>query len=329
MLLPVRDGARHLREAIASLEAQSHRDFEVIAVDDGSRDETPDVLAEWGARDPRVRVVSGGRRGLVAALETARSLARAPFLARMDADDVCEPRRLERQLALMDAEPDLAACGCLVRYFPEELLRDGALRYQAWLDRSVRSDEVARAMFVECPLPHPTFFLRASAVAAVGGYRDMGWPEDYDLVLKLWETGAPLAKVPEVLLRWRESEGRLSRTHRRYAPAAFRRCKAHFLARTLLAGGRHAVIWGAGPVGKAFARTLIETGPALRAFVEVDPRKIGQSVHGVPVLDTRAGLALEEDVHLAAVGQEGAREHIGGLLAEAGFREMEGWVAVA
>jgi glycosyltransferase involved in cell wall biosynthesis len=329
VLLPVRDGAATLEDAIASVEAQTDPDFEVLAVDDGSTDATPDILEAWARRDARVRVLRQPAGGIVVALERSRSEARGRYLARMDADDVCEPERMARQRELLEAEKMLVGCGCFVRYFPREAVRAGARRYERWMNGSSSAEDVERELFVECPLAHPTFFLRADSVQAVGGYRDPGWAEDHDLVLRLWEAGGRLAKVPEILFRWREGDGRLSRVGATYAQEAFVRCKVHFLRRTLLRHREGAIIWGAGPVGKAFARELIRGGVPLRAFVEVDPRKIGQEIHGAPVLDTDAGLKHRTGLHLAAVGQPGARSTLRGILSEAGLREMRDFVAVA
>ena len=329
VLLPVRDGEVHLPEAIASLEAQTHADFEVLAVDDGSTDRTPEILADWARRDARVEVLRQEPAGIVAALEAGRERASAPYLARMDADDVAAPARFARQLALMEAEGDLAGCGCRVRYFPDGVVGNGARRYEAWLNGAVTREQVAREIFVECPLAHPALFLKASVVSAVAGFRDSGWPEDYDLVLRIWEAGGGLANVPQVLLHWREGPDRLSRTHPRYSEAAFRRCKVHFLSRTLLGARRGAVIWGAGPVGKAFGRALDDVGESVRAYVDVDPRKIGQEIGGVPVLDTADGLEFTRALHIAAVGQPGVREQLRGLLTGAGMVELRDFVAVA
>ena len=329
----MRDDAPHLPEAIASIEAQTLDDYEVVAVDDGSTDETPEILAGWAARDRRVRVVTQPASGIVAALERGRAEARAPYLARMDADDVSEPTRLRAQLALMEGDPTLAACGTGVVYFPDEEVRDGARRYQEWLNAAITPDQIAREIFVECPLAHPTFFLRAAVVEEVGGYRDAGWPEDYDLLLRLWAAGGRLAKAPEPLLRWRERPDRLSRTHARYTPEAFLACKVHHLQRTLLRGRDGVVVWGAGPVGKTAARALVATATPLLGFVDVDPRKIGQEVYGAPVLDPeealQAGRWSGRVLHLAAVGQPGARERIRTTLEEGGLRELEDFVAIA
>jgi hypothetical protein len=182
---------------------------------------------------------------------------------------------------------------------------------------------------VECPLAHPTFFLRASAVAAVGGYRECGWPEDYDLLLRLWEAKGRFAKVPETLLAWRESPGRLSRVHGHYSAEAFRRVKVYFLARTLLRGRPGAVVWGAGPTGKAFARTLREEKVAVLAFVELDRRKIGQDIHGAPVVAPAGLERFRGALCVSAVGQPGAREEIRQSCRSMGWSEGVEFVAVA
>jgi glycosyltransferase involved in cell wall biosynthesis len=329
VLLPVRDGGPHLEECIASLEAQTLRDFEVLAVDDGSTDATPELLRDWAQGDARVRVVRQDRLGLVAALELARAHARGRYLARMDADDVAAPERLARQLALLEARPDLVGCGCGIRYFPDGLIKDGARRYQRWINSLVEPEEIARDLFVECPIAHPTFFMRAEGVALAGGYRERGWPEDYDLLLRLWEAGGRFAKVPDELLHWRERPERLSRVHPSYAPESFRRLKVDALRRTLLRGRDGVVVWGAGPTGKAFARALIDGSVTVRAFVDLDPRKVGQVVHGAPVIPVDEVNDYRGAFCVAAVGQPGARAEIRDSLARLGWRETVDFVAVA
>jgi len=328
VLLPVRDGLSTLPAALQSLRRQTLADFELLAVDDGSRDGSAELLARAAAGDGRVRVLSTGGAGLVAALELARREARAPLLARMDADDVCHPERLRLQREHLEAHPELAGTGARVRLFPRHRLGPGWLRYERWLNGLVRPEELRRERFVESPLAHPSVMLRASALAGVGGYRDGPFPEDYDLWLRLLGAGLALDKLPRVLLAWREREGRLTRQDPRYAPEAHRRLKLeHLLAGPLRGRGRVA-LWGAGENGRRWARLLAGAGVEVALFLDVDRRKIGRTIEGAPVLGPEAASAPELPFLLGAVGAVGGHENIRRHLAAAGKLEERDFLLV-
>lgn len=318
-----------MEQALDSLSRQTFPDFEVVVVDDGSTDGTVERIEEAAGRDPRIRLFPREAQGIVPSLEYARAQATGRYLARMDADDGAFAQRFELQMELMASNPRVAICGTGVRYFPRESVRDGALRYEAWINGLTSQEDLLRDLFIECPIPHPTFLARADILNLLGGYRDTGWPEDYDLLLRLWEGGGRMEKVPEVLLRWREGDGRLSRTHDAYSEAAFRRCKVHYLLRSHLRRSRGVIVWGAGPVGKAFARELLAQGGVLSAFVDLDPRKLGQEIHGVRVLRPEQALRIEGAFSVAAVAKAGGREEIRNALRQAGRVEIRDFVAVA
>lgn len=334
VLLPCRDAAATLPECIAGLEAQTEPRFEALVLDDGSTDDTPLVLGAWAERDARVRRVPADGGGLVAALQALSRAARGTLLARMDADDVAHPTRLARQVELLAARPEVAACGTGVRYVPRDAVGPGYRRYEAWLNGLSEPTDLVRDLFVECPIAHPTLMVRRAAFAAVGGYREFDGPEDYDLVLRLVAVGYGIANVPEVLHDWRLGEGRLSTRSARYAPAAFRRLKVRVLA-GVVPPDRPVVIWGAGRVGKAFARAWSAgTGRPPTAFVDLDPRKIGQRIHGAPVEDPPALAARiagpgGRPFVLIAVGSPGARADIRAALDTMGMRDIEDHRAVA
>ncbi|MFH1766438.1 MAG: glycosyltransferase [Gemmatimonadota bacterium] len=329
VLLPVRDAEGVVRNALDSLSRQTFADFEVVLVDDGSTDGTGEVVQSMAKEDHRIRVFTREAMGIVPALEFARAHARGRYLARMDADDGAFSERFQRQMELMTSDRRIVLCGTGIVYFPREYIRDGAVRYESWINGLTNHEGLVRDLFVECPIPHPTFFLRADILDLVGGYRDRGWPEDYDLVFRLWEGGGRFGKVPEPLLRWREGEDRLSRARPAYSAEAFRRCKVHFLLRTHLRNGRGVVVWGAGPVGKAFARELIAQGGTLLAFVDLDPRKVGQEVYGVQVMLPAEALRIPGAYSVAAVGKMGGRGEIRETLTGAGRVESRDFVAVA
>ena len=330
ILMPARNAAATLDEALASIVGQTFGDWELIVVDDGSTDGTADLLARWCARDARIHAARcAAGQGIVAALNDGLHRARGELIARMDADDISLPERLEKQVALIRAG-EFATVGCRIEYFPREVLGGGALRYETWINGLTTHEEHARDIFVECPLAHPTFLLRRELLEAAGGYQARGWPEDYDLLLRLWLRGGRFAKVPEVLFRWRESADRTSRTHDEYREEAFVRCKVHYLRQSYLAGDRPAMVWGAGPVGKRLARELLAAGTPVLAFVDLDPRKIGQRVYGSPVLSPIEALARRgEAFGLGAVGQPGAREEIRAMVAKAGWEEGKDFTCAA
>jgi glycosyltransferase involved in cell wall biosynthesis len=327
VLVPVRDEAEYLDEALRSLAAQTLEDFEVLVVDDGSVDETAEVAGAFAAADRRFRLIRQPRSGVVAAAERARAEARGRYVACMDGDDVARPRRLELQLEALESE-DLAACGGGVSYFSTERVSDGLRRYERWLNSLTTVELARRDVFVESPIANPTLFVRRDVLAALGGYRETPWPEDYDLVLRLWASGARFRNLEHVVLDWRDHPARLSRTSPRYTVEAFARCRVHHLRSTLLGDGRDVVVWGAGPVGKLFARELMSAGVGVAAFVEVDPRKLGKSIYGVPVVAHHEDVAPAA-VALGAVAGAEARERLRELAAAHGRREGVDFVAVA
>jgi glycosyltransferase involved in cell wall biosynthesis len=330
VLLPCRNVAAFLHSCITSLETQTLRDFEVIAVNDSSIDETPHILSIWEQQDPRVRVIATDSTGLVNALNVGLQEARTEFIARMDADDIARPQRFEKQLRAFHNDPELVACGTHVHYFPREIVRAGALRYEAWLNSLIEPQHIERDIFIECPLAHPTLMVRTEVLRAVGGYRDRGWPEDYDLILRLYSRHARMRNLPDVLLDWRERPDRASRNEARYTEEAFRRCKVFYLAATVLGDESCVIIWGAGPVGKAFAREFIEQGVQVRAFVDIDERKIGQTIHGAPVISPpelplkRSGAFI-----VSAVSGPEARAEIRSALRGMGMVEGTDFLALA
>jgi GT2 family glycosyltransferase len=328
VLVPVRDEAEYLGEALRSLAQQTLEDFEVLVVDDGSVDATADVAAAFAASDRRFRLVRQPRSGVVTAAERARAEARGRYVACMDGDDVARPQRLELQVEALESE-DLAACGGGVSYFSAERVSDGLRRYEQWLNSLTTVELARRDVFVECPIANPTLFVRREVLAALGGYRETPWPEDYDLVLRLWASGARFRNLASVLLDWRDHPARLSRTSPRYTVEAFARCRVHHLRSTLLRNGREAVVWGAGPVGKLFARELLGAQVGVVAFVEVDPRKIGKRIYGVPVVGAHDAAFTSAALALGAVAGPGARARLRELAAAQGRREGVDFVAVA
>lgn len=328
ILLPVRDAEATLPACLRSLERQTVSAWRCVAVDDGSTDRTPALLAAAARRDPRIEVVTAPPRGLVAALTVGLERCRAPFVARMDADDWMHRHRLAAQLAVFDERPGLSALGCRVRVFPRRTLRAGRRRYERWLNGLTTAGDVRRDAFVECPVAHPSLMIRRDVLAAFG-YRDCGWPEDYDLILRLLAAGHEIEVVPRPLLGWRDSTGRLSRRSPDYALARFTACKAAHLAAGFLSRVPDYILWGYGSTGRQLRRALLDHDLAPSHIVELHPRRIGQRIHDAPVVHPDALIGLRGRKIVVSVAGAGPRGRIRGALAAMGFHELDDFVCAA
>ena len=328
VLLPARNAAATLDAALASLRRQTWLDWECIVVDDGSTDATGEVAAAVAAMDQRVTVVRTPPRGLVAALGTGLERCRGEYVARMDADDVMRRDRLALQVDALDRDSGLAAVGAHVRFFPRAGMSDGLRAYECWLNSVDSPARVRTEAFVESPVAHPTLLVRRSVLSA-SGYRDRGWPEDYDLLLRLLAAGHEIGVVPRRLLGWRDGPGRLTRTHPAYVLDRITACKASFLADGFLAGGERYLLWGYGGTGRALARALRGHGKHPSHVVDVHAGRLGNVIHGAPVVPPAALADLPRLPLVASVAGEAARSEIRATLAALGWIETRDFVCAA
>lgn len=326
VILPCYNGEKTLDACLQSILVQEFWDFEVILFDDGSTDGTLVKAKAYKETDPRIRIIPSDHVGLVPALQRACNEARAPFLARMDADDVAHPSRFRLQMAYMDSHPRTALCGTQIRYIGEGR-GPGFDRYERWINSVVSPEDMVCNLFIECPIPHPTFLMRKAKYEEVGGYRDAGWPEDYDLVMRFHLAGAELGKVERSLLDWRHWDGRLSMKEDRYGEDRFRQLKMHYLFKTHLRDQRPFYQWGAGEVGKQWLKTWEEGRPL--AVVDINPRKVGREIHGCKVIEPNGLPTPKESFTVVAVGAPGARGEIRDWFVSRGYEEIQDFVFVA
>jgi glycosyltransferase involved in cell wall biosynthesis len=197
VIMPVRNCAAFLPQSIPSIQAQDFPSFEFLIIDDGSTDATPALLAAFAAADPRIRVFHQPQQGIVAALNAAIAEARAPYLARLDADDRARPGRLGRQFAFMEAHPDIGLVGTWA-----EVIDGGG---NAVGRRTPPADPLllARVLARTNPFVHSSVMMRTALVRRLGGYRSaFRAAEDYDLWLRLAEA-AGVANLATDLVQYR------------------------------------------------------------------------------------------------------------------------------
>ncbi len=337
VLLPFRNAETTLAEAMTSVLDDLSADDELVAIDDGSSDASVTIASAIAARDARVVLTSSGgtaasAAGIANALNRGVDAARGDLLGRMDADDVSLAGRFAAERELLEADATLGAVGVQVEPFPAPAA--GMQRYLAWQNSLVTPSDHARAIFVEAPLCHPTALIRRSALEHVGGFREVAWPQDYDLWLRLDAAGFGLAKVPRVLFRWRIHAGSVTWQSPKNSRARFLEARASFLAERLRVLGRGPTfaVWGAGQTGRRLARALEAHALRPAAFVDIDPAKVGRRAREVVITDAHEGIARaasREWMLVVAVGEAGARDVVRQRLLAAGLVEGVAFVCAA
>lgn len=213
IVIPACNAERYLPETIESVVRQTHSNFELIIVDDGSTDRTVEIARAYADIDPRIIVISGPNTGGAVARNTGYERARGKWVLNFDADDVMLRTLVADQLAFVQSQPGLVAAGCLPVYTSRSGRELGAQYSDLLTPRDMRRyiDEGR-----ELSIPHPGSMFRRDVVSTIGGYRPALLPvEDLDIINRLGETGGLVLVNPKHLFKYRIHGGSTSVSQRR------------------------------------------------------------------------------------------------------------------
>ncbi len=330
VVLPVRNAADTIDECLDSICRQSYERFEVVVVDDGSTDNSLTKIKHWCDRDRRIQYYQQPPLGLVFALNKGLTLAKGEYIARMDADDVMLENRLQAQVEYLNRHPNITLVATQVELFPNHRVTPAYQEYIRWQNQCLTSRDIVDEIYVESPIAHPSVMMRRKAYLKLGGYRQGDFPEDYDLWLRMISRGMNLAKLPQVLLKWRDYGQRTSRIDNRYHKHKFDQLRAWHLARDpRIQTRRPLVLWGA---GRKTRKRVALSGIRPALWVDVDANKIGKSYLGAKVehyswLCGNSYRALKPFI-LSYVNNHGARELITKELHRYGFSRGDDYLMV-
>lgn len=204
VVMPAYNAAAYLKEAIASILQQTFRDFELIIVNDGSTDETPFILDDYARCDSRIKTLHQKNQGMIAALNRGCRLARGKYIARMDADDISLPSRLETQLEYLERHPTIGILGTWIC-----TIQDGRVA-GTWCPPT-NSQTLKWTHFFGVCVPHPSVIMRRAVLQELEFYRnDAVHAEDVDLWLRASRI-TEFGNVPEILYGYRVWNGSTSR----------------------------------------------------------------------------------------------------------------------
>jgi glycosyltransferase involved in cell wall biosynthesis len=316
VLLPAYNAATTVLAAARSILEGTFKDLELVVVDDGSTDRTFETLKSIS--DPRLVLTRTPHQGVVAAANKAASMAQAQWIARMDADDLSHPHRLEKQWEFAEQNRCDIVSGLVrivdLKGHPVQSMR----RYEDWLNSLRTHEDLLANRFIELPMVNPSILARREFF--LNKCRQGDFPEDYDQWLSALQIGARAGKTESFILDWRDRPNRLTRRDTRYKREAFDRCKKHHLLKGPLRDIRKIILWGVGQTGKPWLTWLLKEDFEIPYAIDVSPKKMGQCIHGVKVISPEQLRRIYEPelFVLAAVGAFGARETIAGYLKHLG-----------
>jgi glycosyltransferase involved in cell wall biosynthesis len=271
---------------------------------------------------PWLRVLIREHRGIVSALNAGIEAATGTYVARMDADDISLPGRIDTQRQYLDMHSEIGVVGGRVRFGGETESAAGYAHYVAWVNGLSSPEEISALRFVESPFAHPAVMFRRDLIWQHGGYRDGDFPEDYELWLRWLQEGVKMGSVADEVLIWNDPPDRLSRSDARYSVDAFYGMKlAYFTrwAKERVASWPEVIVWGSGRVTRKRVRPLTEHGVRVTAWVDIDPKKLGRAIAGVPVIAPWELPAPGKCFILSFVGARHAREEIMAWLESNGY----------
>lgn len=317
ILIPFKDTARFLPECLDSILNQEYTQWEVLAINDHSTDDSWEVVNTFVEKDSRISVFKNEGKGIIDALRTAYAESQGIFITRMDSDDVMSPNKLQVlvQSLLKKGKGHLAVGQ--VRYFSDRGISNGYERYEQWLNGLTLNGSNYSEIYKECVVPSPCWMAYREDLDACGAFDPNRYPEDYDLTFRFYEKELSCIPCNQVLHYWRDYDTRTSRTSEHYAQNYFLEIKLHYFLKLEYNTKRPLTIWGAGNKGKEIAKGLLKRNIAFFWLCD-NPKKIGKSIYGMEMLHYTALQGLKNPQSIVTVANEKAQKMIRDYFLELG-----------
>ena len=304
IVLPFKNAALYLTECIESIRAQSHQDWELIAIDDHSTDQSRTIVE--GFQDPRIAVYDNEGEGILPALRSAQKYIAGDFVTRMDADDTMPPHKLETLLGILLSEQKGTVATGKVQYFSESEITFGYQEYENWLNKTASGNSFYKQIYRECVVASPNWMMHRSDFDAMEGFRQLQYPEDYDMVFQWRKKGFVIKACDACTHLWREHSHRTSRNSDVYQQESFFRLKLVYFLEEFQ--GQNFYLIGTEQKGVLIAKMLQSQNVSFRWFAQ-DPALIGKKKREV-VLENITALPQNGICILSDYPKDKAREEL-------------------
>ncbi|MEX2590379.1 MAG: glycosyltransferase family 2 protein [Chitinophagales bacterium] len=322
MLMPVKNAEPFLWQCLDSIIHQSYGNWELLAVNDHSDDDSFEILENYSAKDKRIQVLQNTGKGIIPALRLAYEKSKGKYITRMDADDICKQNKLGVLLNnLLKYGRGHIAIG-QVEYFSENELGEGYKKYAEWLNSLTAKGNNFEEIFKECVIPSPCWMLHRADLEKCGAFSSDQYPEDYDLCFRMYAAGLKCIPCNQTLHLWRDHPERSSRNDPNYLDNHFSELKIKYFLKSENKSDRALVLWGAGKRGKKLA-VLLNAAHIDFHWICNNPNKIGNEIYGQVIHDESTFPKFQSSQVIVAVANSIAQENIRAKLQYSGMKNMK------
>ncbi|WP_422362360.1 glycosyltransferase family 2 protein [Reichenbachiella sp.] len=319
IILPYCNSSLTLKRATQSILNQSYQNFELLLINNNSFDKSEDVARSLAKTNPKIKLLTENQQGVVFAANSGMKVAQGRYIARMDADDLAYPERLERQLKHLESNPDISISATQVRYQTENEDLGDFSHFVEWSNKLITWEDVYQNRFVEFPVVNPTLMFRKSLLEDVGYMKEGNFPEDYEWFLRALNKGHKIEKLPHPLLDWNDSPNRLTRTDSRYSNDAFFQIKSEYLAKHLkLINQTKVWVWGAGKLGYKRSQYLLDHDIKIAGYIDI---KKDKQLRDYPCVHFKDIKPTHQPFIVSYITNRNRRDEVRDFLKSEGYKE--------
>lgn len=333
VLMSVYNGEEFIAESIQSILNQTFKDFELIIVDDGSTDNTVDIIKSFD--DPRIKLFTLKENvGVGAALNYGLRKVTGKYIAKVDSDDINHPTRLLKQKEYLDKHKDIDLVKTLIEYFPHNEKVAQSVRYknmknikEKQLNQIVSPEEINKKLYWWCCIPHNSIMARAEVIKRVG-YSNVRLGEDYELFYKLNKLGYKMDTIKEILVKFRVRDTSITGSmeyQQEYINLIYNMKKSEL--ESFLEESQKIYIWGTGNLGKYVFNELSQRGYKIEGFIDGIPEKQGKILYDKKVYSP--GILRVKQKNKVIVCAQPAREKIVSYLEKLGYEGIKNYFVYA
>lgn len=313
IIMAVKDTAPYLHDCIDSIIDQTYQNWELLAVNDHSTDETPQILEEYANKDPRIKFLNSDRPRLIPTLQVGYAQAKGELINRMDSDDKMPDYKLQ---VLVDEwlkyGKGTVIAGGTKHFVDEGEVGGGFIKYEEWLNEVARTSSHYKEIYQECVIPSHCWIISKEDFDAVGAFDPIVYPEDYDLCFRYYRHGLKVVGIDKILHHWRDRSNRISRTWEEYKDNRYFDLKLRFFYELDRDKSRPLVLWGAGRNGKDMAK-LLQSYKDTFHWVCDNENKIGKDIYDVRLQHFNDVKHLENPQIMVVVASPDGKQEIKSL----------------